>query len=133
MREVVQEAKTLDEAFEILRRLDPPMDRTQAMVSLCRQDWSPGVFIDDYFYELWSFAVEAQAPQKMVCTLLKAQLPTPVQGPIKEWLATTEEIESIQARKLFNWCDKPLAKGASYWTRGIVIFHVYVANAVQGK
>ena len=38
VREVVQEAKTLDEAFEILRRLDPPMDRTQAMVSLCRQD-----------------------------------------------------------------------------------------------
>ena len=72
VREVVQEAKTLDEAFEILRRLDPPMDRTQAMVSLCRQDWSPGVFIDDYFYELWSIAVEAQAPPKMVCTLLIA-------------------------------------------------------------
>ena len=44
----VQEAKTLDEAFDILlRTLDPPVDRTQAMVSLCRQDWAPGVLIDD--------------------------------------------------------------------------------------
>ena len=40
VREVMQEAKTLDEAFEILRTLDPSIDRTQAMVSLCRQDWA---------------------------------------------------------------------------------------------
>ena len=98
VREVVQEAKTLDEAFEILRTLDPPIDRTQAMVLLCRKDWVPGVLIDDYFYELRTTATHAQAPNKIVCTILIAQLPTNVQVPVKEWLTTREEIDSRQER-----------------------------------
>ena len=64
-REVFEEARTLDEAFEILRTLDPPIDRTHAMVSLCRLDWAPGVLIDDFFYELKTLASRAEAPPKM--------------------------------------------------------------------
>ena len=48
VREVVEEAKTFDEAFEILRTLDPPKDKTHAMVSLCRLDWAPGGLVDDF-------------------------------------------------------------------------------------
>ena len=66
--EVVKEATTLNEAFEILRVLDPPIDRTHAMVALCRQDWEPGVLVDDYFYQLKVDGERAQAPLRMVCT-----------------------------------------------------------------
>ena len=65
---MVEEGKTLDEAFEILRTLDPPKDKTHAMVSLCRLDWAPGVLVDDFFFELKMLASRAQAPLNMVCT-----------------------------------------------------------------
>ena len=108
--EVVKEATTLNEAFEILRVLDPPIDRTRAMVALCRQDWEPGVLVDDYFYQLKVDDERAQAPLRMVCTLLIAQLPTPVQAPIKEWLATKEEIDSRQARAFVEYVRETLTE-----------------------
>ena len=40
MKEVVK-LKTLDEAFEILRSLDDPIDKYAMMQSLCRADWIP--------------------------------------------------------------------------------------------
>ena len=46
----------------------------------------------------------------MVCTLLIAQLPTPVQAPIKEWLATKEEIDSRQARAFVEYVRKTLTE-----------------------
>ena len=103
VREVVKEAKVLGEAFETLRTLDPPIDRTHAMLSLCRQDWVPGVLVDDYFYQLKVDGDRAQAPLRMVCTLLVAQLPTTVQGSLKDWLATREEIDSKQARTFVEY------------------------------
>ena len=65
VREVVKESKGLNEAFETLRTLDPPIDRTRAMLSLCRQDWAPGVLVDDYFYQLKLDGDRAQAPLRM--------------------------------------------------------------------
>ena len=110
VREVVKEATALDEAFETLRALDPPIDRTQAMVSLCRQDWTPGVLIDDYFYQLKLDATRAQAPLRMVCTLLIPQFPTPVQGYLKDWLATKEEIDSRQALAFIDYVRQTLSE-----------------------
>ena len=60
--------------------MDPLINRTQAMVSLSRQDWTPGVLVDDFFYQLKFYADHAQAQLRMVCTLVIAQLNTPVQG-----------------------------------------------------
>ena len=110
VREVVKDAKRLDEAFETLRTLDPPIDRTQAMVSLCRQDWSPGVLIDDYFYLLKLDGDRAEAPLKMVCTLLIAQLPSPIQSGFKDWLATREEIDPKQAHAFIDNVRKILTE-----------------------
>ena len=41
---------SLEEAFVILKKLDPPLDSNQAMISMCRQDWEPGTLVDDFFY-----------------------------------------------------------------------------------
>ena len=69
-----------------------------------------GVLVDDYFYRLKVDGERAQAPLRMVCTLLIAQLPTPVQAPIKEWLATKDEIVSRQARAFVEYVRKTLTE-----------------------
>ena len=75
VHEVVEEANYLNDDIEIIRKLDPPTDRTQGMFALCRKDWEPGVLVDDYFYQTKLDGDRAQAPLRMVSTLLIAELP----------------------------------------------------------
>ena len=63
VREVVEEVRTIEDAFQILiENLDPPSDPQQEMLKLCRSDRQPGQPIDDFFYQLKSAATRANAP-----------------------------------------------------------------------
>ena len=87
MKEVVR-LKTLDEAFEILRSLDDPIDKYAMMQSLCRADWIPETPIDDFYYQLRQKAVHAGANLDLVFSILIAQLPKRVQGQAKDEFAS---------------------------------------------
>ena len=45
----VVKLQTLNEAFELLRTLDTPINKYEALQKLCRADWIPGVQIDLVF------------------------------------------------------------------------------------
>ena len=61
------------------------------MVALSRKDWEPGVVADDYFYQMKLDNDRTQAPLRMVCAFLIAQLTTSVHTYIKEWLAMRKQ------------------------------------------
>ena len=87
MKEVVK-LKTLDEAFELLRSLDDPIDKYAMMQSLCRADWIPGTPIDDFYYQLRQKAIHEGANLDLVFSILIAQLPKRVQSQAKDEFAS---------------------------------------------
>ena len=102
VREVVEEVRTIEDAFQILiENLDPPSDPQQEMLKLCRSDWQPGQPIDDFFYQLKSAATRDKAPLHMACLVLANQLPSAIRGPIQTWIGNPEhqEVTRLQARE----------------------------------
>ena len=111
VREVVNETANLTEAFKTLRdNLDAPIDPTKAMQTIRNKDWEPGVFIDDYFYELKTATVWAKAPLRIACVVLITQLPPSVQGPINDWLAEKEELTAALSREFICKVRKVLVE-----------------------
>ena len=88
----------MDEAFAILRELDPPLDSSQAMITMCRQDWEPGKQIDDVFYGLVSTSEMAGAPLNMAFVLLVNQLPACIQVQMREWLEHHTDLNVRECR-----------------------------------
>ena len=111
VREVVNEAESLDEAFKTLRdNLDSPVDPTKAMQTIRNKDWEPGVFIDDYFYDLKTVTIWAKAPLRIACVVLITQLPPSMQGPINDWLTGKDEVTAAVAREFIGNVRKVLVE-----------------------
>ena len=84
--ELVKEAislPTINEAFNLLKTLDDPVDKYEMMQRVCRADWVPGTPIDDFYYELKQRSKKAGADLDLVISILISQLPKKVQSIIK--------------------------------------------------
>ena len=99
VRELIKDGTGLDDAFQSLKTLDPPVDKYEYMQKLCRMNWMPGTQVDDFFYQLKRVARHAEAKIDFVCSILCAQLPKEVQGKAKSWLADNTVSEK-NAREL---------------------------------
>ena len=101
VKEIVKAKTTLADAFATLTKtLDPPLDKYECMQKLCRQDWVPGVEVDDFYYQLCKVGVQAQADFKFVLQLFVSQMPKDVQAKAKAWLADQESVTEIIGRCL---------------------------------
>ena len=111
MREVVNETESLNEAFKtLIDNLDDPVDSTTAMQTIRNKDWEPGTLVDDYFYELRTAATAAKTPLRIACVVLITQLPSPVQGPVNDWLAEKEDVTTAVAREFIKKVRKLLVE-----------------------
>ena len=93
-RELVLSVDKVEEAFQILLTLDPPIDKYASMRTLCRKDWQPGTSIDDYFYILKKLAEESSVDLLFVCNLLVVQLPKSMQSTAKELIAVSVKLDN---------------------------------------
>ena len=85
-------------------------------------------------------ASRVQAYLNMVCALLTAQLPAPLQGPIKDWLATRKEIGPKETRKFIDFVRQslsekgiPLDKGNRDFSRVCVLKEEALERQVNEK
>ena len=108
---MVNEAQTLDEAFKTLRdNLDPPVDCMKAMQEIRDKDWKPGIYIDEFFYELKAAITAAKAPLRVACIVLITQLPPSVQSRINDWIAEKDDVNVIVTRDFINKVRKALVE-----------------------
>ena len=93
-KEVIQ-LTNLDEAFELLRTLDAPIDKFDEMQKLCRADWLPGIQIDDFYYSLRQQAKRSGAGNDLVMSVLIAQLPKSIQSRTKVELSERKGTDAV--------------------------------------
>lgn len=87
--------RTLDDAFELMRTLDDPIDKHDAMQNLCRADWEPGISFDDFYYILRKQAARAGADNDLLVSILINQLPCHVQVIAKEIFMTLKGSDQV--------------------------------------
>lgn len=98
MKDVVK-LDQLNEAFDLLKTLDDPIDKFWEMQRLCKTEWLRGTKIDDLFYKLKRQAKLAEAPLNLVCSIIIGQLPRQIQGKVKERYSNRADESSVSEKE----------------------------------